>query len=453
MPDTFIVDGPPAYAVCKSKEPFQNPFSNENLTAREKNERLRIAFGIPWLRRERNRSIIAVLRFLNEVFVLWWEQSVYPFYNRIPVEWRRKLVFLFWGIFLPLHKMLVGRRSAIHPDASLEYHALYTGMWFGRFLPITLQRLRFSLEQLATAMPEAPHPCEREIVVDATVELPIPCPPEQLVNSTANGVYLHQKNTTAPTDYVLFYFLGGAFLAGDHIANITAAETLVDGTMDVFIPRLQQGPEGNMPCVLFEICLNYRYLYHRRLREGKDPTKILLFGCSSGAAYALMLCQYFTAMKRGEEVFPVYIADVLEGLTMPLGAAFASPFVDYRTSAEREPEGSFFNYNKHDLTVNEAVQEMGMRYFETHIFPRYSPLSHPCEGLPPMCIVLSEHETVHDENILLINKIRAAGVPCHVAYFRYMCHCWCYLGGLAPEGKMAFSFMSSWLNDSARQVG
>ena len=138
---------------------------------------------------------------------------MYPLYNKIPMTWRRQFVFAFWSIYFPLHKWLIGRRAAIHPDASLEYHALYSGMWFGRFVPITLQRLRFSLEQLATAMPAAPHPCQHEMVVDATVDIPIDVPEEQVNNSTVDGVYLYQSNATEPTEYVLFYFLGGAFLA------------------------------------------------------------------------------------------------------------------------------------------------------------------------------------------------------------------------------------------------
>eukprot|EP00566_Odontella_aurita_P024767 CAMPEP_0113578006 /NCGR_PEP_ID=MMETSP0015_2-20120614/29219_1 /TAXON_ID=2838 /ORGANISM="Odontella" /LENGTH=97 /DNA_ID=CAMNT_0000481719 /DNA_START=81 /DNA_END=371 /DNA_ORIENTATION=+ /assembly_acc=CAM_ASM_000160 len=65
-----------------------------------------------------------------------------------------------WKVYYPVHKYLLGRRTGIHPDASHEYHALTTIMWWGNLFPVTVRRMRFSLSQLSVwHPPEAYPPC------------------------------------------------------------------------------------------------------------------------------------------------------------------------------------------------------------------------------------------------------------------------------------------------------
>lgn len=54
--------------------------------------------------------------------------------NCIPLYIRQKLTFIAWGIYLPLHKLFIGRRSGLHRDVSLEYHALTSVLWWGRLV-------------------------------------------------------------------------------------------------------------------------------------------------------------------------------------------------------------------------------------------------------------------------------------------------------------------------------
>ena len=115
--------------------------------------------------------------------------------------------------------------------------------------------------------------------------------------------------------------------------------------------------------------------------------------------------------------------------------------------------GSFTQYIKHDLIVNQSVIEEGLQYFDrlgdAAVRRRESPVYRSFEGLPPFCLVLSEHEAVYDQNKLLANKARAAGVKVTCGAWRYMCHVWPLLSMFIPEGREAMDFMVNWVNDNS----
>jgi acetyl esterase/lipase len=77
----------------------------------------------------------------------------------------------------------------------------------------------------------------------------------------------------------------------------------------------------------------------------------------------------------------------------------------------------------------------------------HSPIRRSFEGLPPLCVMVSEHEAIYDEACVLINSARAANVPVTVGMWRYMCHVWLFLGGFAPEGQQSIDFMCNWINE------
>jgi acetyl esterase/lipase len=74
------------------------------------------------------------------------------------------------------------------------------------------------------------------------------------------------------------------------------------------------------------------------------------------------------------------------------------------------------------------------------------------EGLPPLCIVVSEHETVYDMTIQTVNKARAAGVDVTVGVWKYMCHVFSFMQVFVPEGQLSIDFAKEWIrrkNDRA----
>lgn len=453
----MIIEKTRTYAICKAEHGslFQNPFADGSKTARQVNQTLNLCLGRPDLfDRQKNRKLVKIIHFLNRFFLLWWEEAIYPIINAIPVSWRRKFIYSIWNIYFPLHKYFLGKSTAIHEEASAEYHALVSAMWFGRYFPVTIPRMRLLLSQLSAWSPARTVYCHQQPVVNEVVDLPndtIFIPEKYADHNKANGIYL--KQPSKDSDYVLLWFYGGAFLSGDAAGNVGPAEWAADHSMDVFIPTIRLAPEVNIYGILWDVVVSYRYLYQKRIQMGKDPTKILLFGCSSGAALVVRLLQLCATAQRGEAIVPDFLTPVLRDLTVPAGATIVSPFIDYRNP--KEPDGSFHQYVVHDLVVNEGVQESGLPYLNTHmdVHPDedHSPLAHSMVGLPPICVIVSEHETVHDETISLIHKLQATKTDVTIAYYRYMCHVWCFYHGVLPEGQHAMEFMAKWFREQQQK--
>ena len=76
-----------------------------------------------------------------------------------------------------------------------------------------------------------------------------------------------------------------------------------------------------------------------------------------------------------------------------------------------------------------------------------SPAHRSLKGLPPLCIISSEHECVYDQNILLCNNARKDGVDVDLALWKYMCHVWPVWSGFIPEARQAVDFMCNWMRD------
>ena len=51
-------------------------------------------------------------------------------------------------MYFPIHKFILSNKTSIHPNASYEYHAMTTIMYWGRMFPVSVKRMRFMLGQL-----------------------------------------------------------------------------------------------------------------------------------------------------------------------------------------------------------------------------------------------------------------------------------------------------------------
>jgi epsilon-lactone hydrolase len=437
--------------------PWRKPCTKSALEINATELNLHLGQSYVWSR-ARNPRVLQFIRLLLSVFLVeYWEQHVFRWYNMLPIATRRALSYTAWKLYFPFHQYFFYNTTAIHPRASLEYHALTTVMYGARFFPVNVPRMRFALHQLTPCQP-SPLAASRVEMIDERVVVDHP-PDEQADFCRVQGVYLHCRDAAVPySEYTLFWVYGGAFLSGDAVGNMGPADRVAAhaGPLDVFIPTFRLAPEHCMDDIVWDVVLAYRWLYDWRKRRGQDPNKILLFGCSSGAALCLRLMQSIAELrqKKPDEILPPYLTTILHPEMMPRGAALASPYLDY--SPNLDPAGSFLQYCQHDLIVTEAVQEAGLPYLETHMGRsgdriRQSPLQRTLKGLPPLCIVVSQHETVYDETVVLIERARAAGVPVTVGLWKYMCHVFLFLNGFVPEGEQAMNFLSQWYRDRQQE--
>ena len=211
-------DGTPPFVRCNSSLPFVNPTTPNEKTAKEINQELNLNLGLPI--DPNNSKLRKFIRFLNNLFISWWEEYLFAAWDRIPLSVKKKVTFVAWGWYLFLHKRILGRSTAIHPHVSDEYHAMTSLMYWGRLFPVTIQRMRFSLAQL-TVWTKTPilsriERIQEEYIVGTNTHVPI----EQKEHCTVHGIYIHTRTgDTQPTERVIFWLYGGAFLSGDVDGN------------------------------------------------------------------------------------------------------------------------------------------------------------------------------------------------------------------------------------------
>jgi len=449
------------------------------LSAEEINQTLNLNLGLPI--DPDNGQTRRLFRSLSNVFAVF-EDQLFAIFGRLPLSFKQRITKLGWMIYFPLHKLILGRRTGIHPDASLEYHALTTLMYWGRIFPVTIERMRFSLSQLSVWHPPEAYPhClktydadrrrnprrPKAIVKGISYDMADTCKlatgitdVEAEGSTVVTGFYI-QHDPNKASDKVLFWLYGGAYLAGDSHGNLPIAEKFGDwcNGMDVFLPNYRLLPEHSFFDSLHDVIQAYEYLVSIR---GVKPGNITCLGISSGGGLIVRLFQTLAERRKelGIHTTSNLSSDIpkskgrmdLEQLLVnPCGGVLMSPFVDYSVEACTEP-GSFTQYIKHDLIVNQSVIEEGLQYFDrlgdAEVRRQESPVHRSFEGLPPLCLILSEHEAVYDQNKLLANRARVAGVKVTCGAWRYMCHVWPLLSMFIPEGREAMDFMVNWVNES-----
>mmetsp|Transcript_14587 Transcript_14587/g.22085 ORF Transcript_14587/g.22085 Transcript_14587/m.22085 type:complete len:611 (+) Transcript_14587:252-2084(+) len=492
--------------------------SSLSYSAKEVNKSLNLHLGLPV-----NPRDIKLLRLVCKImsfFLGFVEQILFRSWDSVPLRLRQTLALKAWNIYFPMHKLLLSNKTGIHPNASYEYHAMTTILYWGRLFPVTIARMRFSLSQLCCCHGVETYPLTKSIVCTSTttgnrnsktsiqkerllkaanvhviqydmaqkrdLHLPTPykrvnAPPttnqsanENKVDPTEVTGYIIQHNHE-PSKKILLWLYGGAYLSGDSKGNLNFAEKIGQQCdyMDVFLPNYRLLPEYTFFDAIYDVCLAYEYLITVR---GYHPKDVMLFGISSGGGLLVRLLQRIVEFKNEMAVHEGddhdecdYEGEIIISSDgnqdgnrdnnvekkkkkkkllqlVPSGALLMCPFVDYT-----KPKGSFIEYIAHDLIVNESVFEEGEQYLQTlgseESNRRESPVHRSCKGLPPLCIITSEHECVYDQDILLCNNARRDGVRVDLGLWKYMCHVWPVWSGFIPESRQAVDFMCDWMKE------
>jgi acetyl esterase/lipase len=427
--------GPSAkYIHCNSKSAYIPSHPSSDIV----NQSLNLHLGLPF--EPRNIYIVRkACKILSDLLALV-EVHLFRGWEALPLRFRQSLTSKAWRIYFPIHRWLLSNKTGIHRDASLEYHALTSILYWGRLFPVTIRRMRMSLSQISVCHGHDVYPILPP-VSNVTVER-VHFQPRQNHESSISlkeqmdipiqGYWIHNHKSEA-NGKVLFYLYGGAYLSGDCEGNIPFAKKISElCNMSVFLPSYRLLPEYSFFDSFQDVIAAYEYLV---FEKGVDSKKVTLLGISSGGGLCVRLMQRIQLKNRVK-------------CMMPNGAVLFSPFVEYTT-----PKGSFKDYIKHDLIVNESVFEEGIPYFSTlggeDSRHNESPVNIAMEGLPPLCILVSEHECCYDQNILLCNRAREAGVKVDLGVWKYMCHVWPVMCAFLPEGRSAVDFVCNWIHNNS----
>jgi len=358
-----------------------------------------------------NPTLRATCKVMSDVFSIV-EGLLLSLWLMIPVIIRHKLIMIMWAIFFFVHKRIIGRKSGIHEDASEEYHAFTSAQWWNRLFPMTIDRMRFGLNQMESVVPPTGKAFSTK---DVNCE-----------KTGAKGIYVQINEV--PAERTIFWLYGGAYLSGDCIGNLGVAEMVARATnCDVFLAEYRLLPEHEYADCIEDGHKAYEYLIKEK---GKDPKNVYMFGISSGSGVATYVMQDLAIRKPS---------------MLPRGAALMCPFVDYT-----EPKGSMVHYVKHDLIVTEAVYAKGIPYLKIKLGchenrVKASPVYRSFKGLPPMLVIASEHECCYDMIVTMVNNARAQGARVDFAVWKYLCHVFPMLYAFVPEGKEAIDVMIDWI--------
>jgi acetyl esterase/lipase len=320
----------------------------------------------------------------------------------------------------------------------------------------------------------------------------------------------NNKEMKVKTKKVLFWIYGGAYLAGDAEGNISLAnEFIKDCNADsVFIPSYRLAPESNIDGVLWDVCLSYKFLLQKLQKEQEakqqqgdeqeeETIEIVFIGISSGGALGLRLLQLIRdrtscsgSSKEEEKKKPLIpsfleplIDDIIIGMQTTIvkidivGAVLFGPYIDYRNPLPKSDQ-SFIQNAQYDYIVNEAVQYWCLPYLDGFIPPTnedyenhknnesnnnndnnnangrvvYSPITHDMNDLPPLCLIVSEHEVTYDMTIEIVNMVRrlekkdkTAPSDITIGIWKHMCHVFSMLQAFVPEGKSSIQFAKEWI--------
>lgn len=391
----------------------------------------------------------------------------------------------------------------VDDDTSIseEFKALSTLLYPIQFYPIDIPRIRFILSQMnSISLKDTPLKDSFERVHEAGSNNGFVAPESQRHHQSVSGLYVtnQNKNKTPSSSggpkKIMFWIYGGAYLGGDAEGNLSLAnEFLVDCDADVvFIPSYRLAPEASIDDVLWDICWAYRYLLGRvesiieqqssQNNDNKEGIEIIMVGLSSGGALALRLLQFLRDRSFDRPLMPSFLEPVIDDIrvistrssTRIGGAVLFGPYVDYRDPQPKD--GSFLRNAKYDWVVTESVQYYCLPYLNGFIplmgddlIPsasdstvgtkntngriKYSPLSHDMNDLPPICVIVSEHEACYDMSIEIVNKARRQAsattgnrpTDVTVGVWKHMCHVFSMMQAFLPEGKASIEFVKDWI--------
>jgi hypothetical protein len=127
----FHNDNGAPYIICNSKEQFVNPTVPLGTKPEDVLQGLNLDLGQRVVNAN-SKTVLWIIKLLDSLIPERLESIFFNLWKMIPLAARRALTFGSWKIYFRLHKLLLGRRTGMHPSQSEEYHALTTIMWWGR---------------------------------------------------------------------------------------------------------------------------------------------------------------------------------------------------------------------------------------------------------------------------------------------------------------------------------
>jgi len=223
---------------------------------------------------------------------------------------------------------------------------------------------------------------------------------------------------------VLLYLHGGAFALGSINTSREWVARLVRATkMRALAINYRLAPEHPYPAALDDATTAYLWL----LKEGIEPSRIILAGDSAGGGLALS-----TLVGQRDAGHP-----------LPAGAVCISPWTDLALTGD-----SIQDKAQIDPILSPGDLDMYAGYYAgeyERTWPLLSPLYADLQGLPPLLIQVGTDEILLDDAVRCASKARKTGVDVTLETWDGMFHVF-QMFPFLPETKRAVESIAKFVS-------
>jgi len=260
-----------------------------------------------------------------------------------------------------------------------------------------------------------------------TTPVNIPDLPEGL---SAEWIHLAASvKKPSATEKAIFYTHGGGYVTGnctDHRMHVAKFVKATGISALLFDYRL--APEHPFPEGMQDTLTAYRWL----LEQNVLPENIIIVGESAGGG----LCLASLLAIRDE------------GLPLPTAGVALSPWTDLKCTGDSYRKNAY-----RDISTLGSWEVWGSYYVGSNdpCHPWISPLYGDLHGLPPLLIIVGDHEILLDDSRRFAEKANAAGVDMTLSVWKGMVHCFPLLAPMFPEATQAWDETIAYIKKRMRQ--
>lgn len=224
-------------------------------------------------------------------------------------------------------------------------------------------------------------------------------------------------------DHMIIFFHGGCFTTGstkDHLDLCGKLSNL--SCVPVLSVDYRLAPEYKFPAPHEDCITAYLWL----LKQGMDPSKIIIAGISAGGTLALSTI--------------LFLRD--NGVKLPAAAVCMSPLVDMLFQGH-----SIITNGGKDWITQEMLDNLRKIYIKDYspTNPLASPLYADLHGLPPIMIQVGSHELLLDNIIRFHKKAKDSEIEVTFELWKDMFHCFQMFSSNIPEGQGALETAGTYI--------
>ncbi|WP_343521711.1 alpha/beta hydrolase [Pedobacter sp.] len=235
------------------------------------------------------------------------------------------------------------------------------------------------------------------------------------------------KDGNGPYPLIVYYHGGGFVIANLDVYNASAQALAEQVGAIVVSVAYRLAPENKFPTAHNDAFTAYEWAVKNAVELKADPAKIAVVGESAGGNLAANV----SIMARNKHIM------------LPVHEVLIYPIAQADTNTQ-----SYQRYENAKPLNKPMMGWFTEQYLNTMIEaqdPKISLVNANLKGLPPTTIITAEIDPLHDDGIMLADKLKAAGVKVNTKNYEGVTHEFFGMALLVPEAKAAQAYAADQL--------